>query len=98
MDGQLAHDYVARVLDPYRDETDSLRAEVARLRAELGTRRVVRGKLALLLVAVEFFAILAFRPWLNGASDVKFWTSLCIVLGIAVAAVATASGARRNAP
>ncbi len=83
---------------PYRDENESLRAEVARLRAELGTRRVARGRLALLLVAVEFVAILSLRTWLNGSSDLKFWTSLAVVLGIALAAVAAAFGFRRNTP
>ena len=81
---------------PYRDENESLRAEVARLRAELGSRRVAQGKLALLLVAVEFAAIVALRPWLNGASDLKLWTGLVIVVGVAIAAVACARGFRRQ--
>ena len=81
---------------PYRDETESLRAEVARLRAEIGARRVTQGKLALLLVGVDFVAILALRPWLNGASDLKLWSGLIIVVGIAIAAVASARGFRRN--
>jgi len=80
---------------PYRDENESLRAEVARLRAELGSRRVAQGKLALLLVAVDFVAIVALRPWLNGTSDMKLWTGLVIVVGIAIAAVASARGFRR---
>ena len=81
---------------PYRDENESLRAEVARLRAELGSRRVTQGKLALLLVAVDFVAIVALRPWLNGTSDVKLWTGLVIVVGVAIAAVASARGFRRQ--
>ena len=81
---------------PYRDETESLRAEVARLRAELAARRVSDGRLALFLVAVEFFAIVTLRPWLNGPSDVKFWFAVAVVAGIAVAAGASAVGWRRS--
>jgi hypothetical protein len=81
---------------PYRDETESLRAEVARLRAELGARRVTQGKLALLLVAVDFVAIIALRPWLNGTSDLKLWTGLGVVIGVAIAALAAARGFRRK--
>ena len=82
---------------PYRDENESLRAEVARLRAELGSRRVAQGKLALLLVALKpgWWPVLAVRPWLNGTSDMKLWTGLVIVVGIAIAAVASARGFRR---
>ena len=82
--------------DPYRDENESLRAENARLRAQLGSHRVTQGKLALLLVVVDFVAIVALRPWLNGTSDLKFWSSLLIVVGVAIAAVASARGFRRN--
>ena len=81
---------------PYRDETESLRAEVARLRAEMRSTRVTQGKLALLLVVVDFVAIIALRPWLNGTSDLKLWTGLVIVVGVAIAAVASASGFRRK--
>ena len=81
---------------PYRDEIESLRAEVARLRVEIGSRRVAQGKLALLLVVVDFAAISALRPWLNGASDLKLWTGLVIVVGVAIAAVACARGFRRQ--
>jgi len=84
------------VAGPYRDENESLRAEVARLRAELGSQRVTQGKLALLLVAVDFVAIIALRPWLNGTSDIKLWTGLVIVVGVAIAAVASARGFRRK--
>ena len=84
------------VAGPYRDENESLRAEVARLRAELGARRVSQAKLALLLVAIEFVAIVALRPWLNGTSDGKLWTGLAVVVGVAVAAVACARGFRRK--
>ena len=81
---------------PYRDENESLRAEVARLRAELGSQRVAQGKLALLLVVVEFAAILTLRPWLNGTSDLKLWLGLVIVIGVAIAAVAAARGFRHK--
>jgi hypothetical protein len=82
------------VAGPYRDENESLRAEVARLRAEIGSRRVTQGKLAMLLVVVDFVAIVALRPWLNGTSDLKLWTGLIIVVGVAIAAVASAHGFR----
>lgn len=81
---------------PYRDENESLRAEVARLRADIGSRRVTQGKLALLLVVVEFAAIVALRPWLNGTSNLKLWSGLMIVVGVAIAAVASARGFRRK--
>jgi hypothetical protein len=84
------------VADPYRDENESLRAENMRLRAQLGSQRVTQGKLALLLVVVDFVAIVALRPWLNGTSDIKFWSSLLVVFGVAIAAVASARGFRRN--
>jgi hypothetical protein len=84
------------VSGPYRDENESLRAEVARLRAQAGSRRVPQWKLALLLVAVDFVAIIALRPWLNGTSDLKLWTGVIIVVGIGVGAVASARGFRRN--
>ncbi len=82
------------VPSPYRDETESLRAEVARLRADLARRRVAHGKVAVLLVAVDFGTILALRPWLNGPSDAKFWGAFAIVVGIGIAAAASALGFR----
>ena len=81
---------------PYRDENESLRAEVARLRAGETRSRVTQGKLALLLVVVDFVAISTLRPWLNGPSDLKLWTGVIIVVGIAIAAVASAHGFRRK--
>jgi hypothetical protein len=81
---------------PYRDEKESLRAEIARLEAELAKRRVAHGRLALLLVAVDFLAVMALRPWLNGPSDAKFWAALAVVIGVAVAAAASAAGFRQK--
>jgi len=81
---------------PYRDETESLRAQVARLQKELSRRRVTHGGVALLLVATDFVAIVALRPWLNGGSDVQFWGSLAVVVGIGVAALASALGFRNK--
>ncbi len=81
---------------PYRDENESLRAEVARLRAELARRRKAHGGVALLLAATDFGAILALRPWLNGDSDLRFWLGAAVVMGIGVAAVASALGFRNK--
>jgi hypothetical protein len=81
---------------PYRDENESLRAEVARLRKELARRRVAHGWLALGLTATDFLAVLALRPWLNGTSDARFWVSVVVVVGIGVAAIASAFGFRRK--
>ena len=81
-------------MSPYRDETESLRAEVARLQKELARRRTTHGWLALLLAAVDFMAIVALRPWLNGASDARFWVGAVVVLGIGAAALASALGWR----
>jgi hypothetical protein len=83
--------------DPYRDENESLRAEIRRLQAELAKRKVAHGRLALLLVAVDFVAVMALRPWLNGPSDGKFWAALVVILGIAAAAAASAAGFRQKA-
>ena len=82
--------------NPYRDETESLRAEVTRLRTELARHRAANGWLALVLVGVDFMAVVALRPWLNGGSDVKFWLGLSVVVGIALAAMASAFGIRRR--
>lgn len=79
---------------PYRDENESLRAEIARLRDELARRRVSHGRLALFLAVLDFGAILALRPWLNGTDDAKFWLGLLVVVGIGVAAAASALGVR----
>jgi hypothetical protein len=84
------------VTSPYRDESDSLRAEVTRLRKELAKRRSANGGIALLLVGVDFLAALALRPWLNCASDMKFWMGLTVVVGIAFAAIVNAAGVRRG--
>jgi hypothetical protein len=81
---------------PYRDENESLRAEVARLQKELARRRVAHGGVGLLLAAVDFVAIVALRPWLNGGSDVQFWASLVVVVGIGLAAIASAIGFRKK--
>lgn len=81
---------------PYRDENESLRAEVARLQKELARRRVAHGGVGLLLAAVDFVAILALRPWLNGGSDAQFWAALVVVVGIGLAAVASAIGFRKK--
>ncbi len=81
---------------PYRDETESLRAEVARLQKELARRRVAHGGVALLLVATDFGAIVALRPWINGGTDAQFWGALAIVTAIGVAAIASALGFRKK--
>jgi len=82
--------------DPYRDENTTLRAENERLRAELAKRQGVRRGLTALLVVLDFGAIVALRPWLNGASDAAFWSALLIVVGIAIAAVLSAFVGRRS--
>jgi hypothetical protein len=76
------------VTSPYRDENESLRAEIARLRAELDARRSPRLGPPIALAAAEFGAIVLLRPWLNGGSDLRFWIALGAVVGIAVTATA----------
>jgi hypothetical protein len=84
------------VTSPYReDELENLRAENERLRKALAARRGAHGGLALLLVGVEGVALLLFRPWLNGASDLRFWAALLVLGGIAAAAVVSGYGFRR---
>lgn len=84
--------------DPYRDENTSLRAENERLRADLAKRHraSARRGLTVFLVALDFGAIVALRPWLNGGSDAAFWGAFVIVVGIALAAVASAFVGRRH--
>ena len=77
---------------PYRDENESLRAEVEKLRAQLATRRNPVW-VGLALVALDFGAAMVLRPWLNGESDAQFWSALLIV--VAIAAAAAWSVARR---
>ena len=81
---------------PYRDELESLRAENARLRAELAVRGEGRPRLAVALVAADVASILLVKPWLNGADDLKFWAGLTLVLGVAIAAAASALGYKRR--
>jgi hypothetical protein len=84
------------MVDPYRDENETLRAENARLRARLLSRRGGRGR-TLSLLALDFVAIIFLRPWLNGASDAKFWGGVAVVAGIALAALVSGIiGSRRN--
>jgi hypothetical protein len=52
--------------------------------------------MALALVAIDFLAIVALRPWLNGRSDAQFWLGAVIVVGIGVAAAASALGFRKK--
>jgi hypothetical protein len=80
---------------PYRDENETLRAENARLRQRLAKRRGARRGLVFFLLALDFVAIVVLRPWLNGASDAKFWGGLAIVVGIAIAAVLSGILGRR---
>lgn len=78
--------------EPYRDESESLRAEVARLQRELSRRRAANARLGFFLALLEVGAIVALRPWLNGSSDVQFWAAAAILVAIAVAALASAWG------
>ena len=89
---ELTSATLANVTSPYRDENESLRAEVQRLRLQLAGRRS-RLWVGLGLVAVDFGAAMALRPWLNGASEGRFWTGLATV--VLLAAAATWSVARR---
>jgi hypothetical protein len=81
---------------PYRDELESLRAENARLRAELSRRRQARPALAFALVALDVGAVFVVKPWLNGADDARFWAGLGLVLALAIAAGASALGYKRS--
>ncbi len=80
---------------PYRNETDTLRAENERLRAELAKRREPRPVLALAVAALDLALVVVLRPWLNGPSDGGFWAALGAVAVLAVVAAAFAVGRRR---
>lgn len=86
---------MALLRPPYRDETETLRADNARLHAELARRRRGGRGLSVLLVVIDFGAIVVLRPWLNGGSDVQFWCGVALVAAIAAAAVTSAIGVRR---
>jgi hypothetical protein len=79
----------------YRDETASLVAENARLRAELVHLRHPRRRLgaAVAIVVADVATAMALRPWFNGGSDVRFWAACAIVAALGLAAVACALGA-----
>jgi hypothetical protein len=83
------------VVEPYRNDNDSLRAENERLRAELSKTRVPRPVLALVLAAMDLGLIVLLRPWLNGPSDGGFWAALGSVGVLGLAATAAAIGKRR---
>ncbi len=80
---------------PYRDETETLRADNARLHGELARRRRGHRGLSVALVVIDFGAIVLLRPWLNGGSDLQFWCGVALVVAIAAAAVTSAIGVRR---
>jgi hypothetical protein len=79
----------------YRDETASLVAENARLRAELERIRHPRRRLgaAAGLVAFDVVVGLGLRPWFNGGSDAKFWLASAVVALLALGAAWFAFGA-----
>jgi fermentation-respiration switch protein FrsA (DUF1100 family) len=81
---------------PYRDELESLRAENARLRAELARRGQSRPRVAVALVALDVASMFLLRPWLNGSDDLRFWAGLGIVLALGIAAAASALGYKRS--
>lgn len=80
---------------PYRDELESLRAENERLRVELLKKRVAHPILALMLAGLDLVLVVVLRPWLNGASDGRFWAALTSVALLGLAAAAAALGRRR---
>jgi hypothetical protein len=79
----------------YRDETASLVAENARLRAELERIRHPRRRLgaAAGLVAFDVVVGLGLRPWFNGGNDAKFWLACAVVALLALGAAWFAFGA-----
>jgi hypothetical protein len=79
----------------YRDETASLVAENARLRAELAHIRHPRRRLgaAAAVVGLDVVTALTLRPWFNGASDAKFWAACGLVGLLALVAGVFAFGA-----
>jgi hypothetical protein len=86
----------AAVVSPFRDETESLRAENERLRAELARRAEPRPLLAFGLIAGDLVAIVVLRPWLNGSSDMTFWAAFAFIVLLAVAATVSALGYKRR--
>ncbi len=88
----------ARMTSPYRNEIESLRAENARLRAELGARRRVPGMalLAACFCVLDVLAILALKPWLNGGDDGRFWAAVGVIFTLAAFAVGSAVGYKRS--
>ncbi len=77
---------------PYRDEVASLRAENERLRAALRARRRTRLGVTALLVLLTLAALFVLQPWLNAASDARFWGAVGILVGLAIAAALSAFG------
>jgi hypothetical protein len=80
---------------PYRDENESLRKENERLRVELSKKRVSHPVLALMLAALDLVLLVMLRPWLNGASDARFWAALGSIAVLGLAAAGAALGRRR---
>ena len=101
LDFALASLTLPRVTSPFRDELDTLRRENDRLRAELA-RASFRVRLsglplpAFMLVGVDVIAAMFLRPWLNAASDARFWGAIFILATITLAAGATAVGYKRR--
>ncbi|HWL89710.1 MAG TPA: hypothetical protein VNO21_28095 [Polyangiaceae bacterium] len=80
---------------PYRNETESLRVENERLRVALRARRRGHVGVTLALVFLSLVALFVLQPWLNAASDVRFWGAVAILVTLGIAAALSAFGYRR---
>jgi hypothetical protein len=88
------------VSDPYRDERESLRAEVARLQRDLARSRRRPPVVVLLAGLLGHLALrLALHDWLNEADDRVFYGALGVsLLPLAIAVYLVARGPRKDEP
>ena len=86
---------------PFRDENETLRQENERLHRALASqaqRRRRRPLAAIVMVAIEFAAIVLLRPWLNAQDDLRFWLAVAVVTSLGALALFFALGPRDRKP